>query len=86
LYWSIIRPTVTYACETWVLNETMKNKLMVFGREVLREIFGPTKERDGTGRIKTDDELDKLIRHKNMINYIKAQRLTFWHRNLTFKF
>jgi hypothetical protein len=32
---------------------------------VLRKIFGPTKERDGTWRIKTSDELDKLIRHKN---------------------
>ena len=27
LYWSIIRPIVTYACETWVLKETIKNKL-----------------------------------------------------------
>jgi hypothetical protein len=31
---------------------------MVFGRKVLRRIFRPTKERDGTWRIKTDDELD----------------------------
>jgi hypothetical protein len=35
LYWSIIRPTVTYGCETWVLKETIKNKLMVFERKVL---------------------------------------------------
>jgi len=46
---------------------------------VLRKIFGPTKQRDGTWRIKTNDELDKLIRHKNIINYIKAQRLSFGH-------
>ena len=72
LYWSIIRPTVTYACETWILKETIKNKLMVFERKVLRKIFGPTKEKDGTQRIKTNYELDKLIRHKNIINYIKA--------------
>jgi hypothetical protein len=52
LYWSIIRPTVTYVRETWFLKETMKNKLMVFERKVLRKIFGPTKERDGTWRIK----------------------------------
>jgi hypothetical protein len=26
-------------------------------------------------RIKTNDELDKLIRHKNIINYIKAQKV-----------
>jgi hypothetical protein len=29
-----------------------KNKLMVFERKVLRKIFGPTKERDGTWRMK----------------------------------
>jgi hypothetical protein len=51
---------------------------MVFERKVLREIFGPTKERDGTWRIKTNDELDKLIRHKNIINYIKTQRLSWF--------
>jgi len=55
---AIIRPIVTFACEAWVLKETIKNKLMVFGRKVLRRIFRPTKERDGTWRIKTDDELD----------------------------
>jgi hypothetical protein len=44
----------------------------------VRKIFGPTKERDGTWRIKTNDELDKLIRRKNIINYIKAQRLSWF--------
>jgi hypothetical protein len=29
---------------------------------------------DGAWRIKTNDELDKLIRDKNIINYMKAQR------------
>ena len=48
---------------------------MVFERKVLRKIFGHTKERDGTGRVKTNDEVDKLIRHKNIISYIKAQKL-----------
>jgi hypothetical protein len=31
---------------------------VVFGRNVLRRIFGPTKERDGTWRIKTNEELE----------------------------
>jgi hypothetical protein len=44
LYWSIIRPIVTYACEISVLKETLKNKLMEFERKVLKRIFGPTKE------------------------------------------
>jgi hypothetical protein len=78
LYWSTIRPTVTYGCETWVLEGTVKSKLMVFERKVLRKIFGPTKETDGTWRIKIKDELHKLIRHKNIINYIKTQRLRWF--------
>ena len=69
----IIRPTVTFGCEVWVLKETVKNKLMVFERKVLRKIFDPIKQRDGTWRIKTNNELDDLIRHKNVINQIKAQ-------------
>jgi hypothetical protein len=51
---------------------------MLFERKVLRKIFGPTKERDGIWRIKINYELDKLIGHKNIINYIKAQRLSWF--------
>ena len=58
-----------------VLKGTVKNKLMVFERKVSRKIYGPTKERDGTWRIKSNDE---LIRHKNIINHIKAQRLSWF--------
>jgi hypothetical protein len=50
-------------------------RVKVFEKKVLRRIFGPTKERDGAWRIKTNDE---LIRHKNVINYIKAQRLSWF--------
>jgi hypothetical protein len=30
------------------------------------------------GESKQQDELDKLIRHKNIINHIKAQRLSWF--------
>jgi hypothetical protein len=63
---------------TWVLKEAIKNKLMVYERKVLRKIFSPTKEGDGTWRIKTNDILDELIRHKSMINHIKTQRLSWF--------
>ena len=29
-------------------------------------------------RIKTNKELDKLIKHKNIVNYIKAQRRSWF--------
>ena len=47
---------------------------MVFERNVLRKIFGPTKERDGTWGIKTNDELDKLIRHKSRSQWPRGLR------------
>jgi len=68
---------VTYACETWVLKENMKTKLRVFERKVLRRIYGPTKEKDGTWQIKLNEELNRLTGNKNIINYTKAQRLAW---------
>ena len=68
---------MTYASETWALKETIIQKLLVFERKILRIIFGPTKENQ-IWRVKTNEELDKLIRHKNIINYIKAQRLSWF--------
>jgi len=54
----------------------------VFERKILRKIFGPTKEANGTWRIKTNKELDELIKHRNTINCVKAQRLSwFGHIN-----
>jgi hypothetical protein len=80
LYLSFIRSIVKYACEAWVLKETIKNKLMIFERKLFRRNFSKKKERDGTWRTKTNDE---LIRHKNVINRIKAQRLSwFGHLHL----
>jgi len=66
---------VTCASETWVLKETIIQKLLVFERKVLRGIFGPTKENQ-TWRIKNNEELDKLIKHGNTVNCIEAQRLS----------
>jgi len=60
-----------------VLKETTIQKLLVFERKILRRIFGPTKENQ-IWRIKTNEELDKLIKHKNIVNYIKAQRLSWF--------
>ena len=69
LYRTVIRPIVTYASETWVLKEAIIQKLLVFERQILRRIFGPTKENQ-MWRVKTNEELDKVIKHKNIINYI----------------
>ena len=78
MYQTLVRPVVTYACEMWVLKENIKTKLRVFERKALRRIYGPTKESDGTWRFKSNEELNRLIGNKNIINYIKAQRLAWF--------
>jgi hypothetical protein len=47
---------------------------MVFERKILRKIFGPTYE-NGSWRIKTNQELHKIIKYKNIINFARAQTL-----------
>jgi hypothetical protein len=82
LYWSVIRPTVVYSCETWVLKESIIHRLSVFESKILRKIFVPTKEDNGSWRIKANIELDELIKHRNIINNVQAQRLSwFGHIN-----
>jgi hypothetical protein len=48
---------------------------VIFERKILRKIFVPTKELNGMWRIKTNEELDDLIQQKNIIRFIKSQRL-----------
>jgi hypothetical protein len=54
---------IKYDSKTWVLKESMKQKLLIIERKILRRIFRPTNDRDVTWRIKTNDELNYLIRN-----------------------
>jgi hypothetical protein len=72
LYRTLIRPILTYASETQVLEENSLQKLMICVRKTLWKIFGPTKESNGLWRIKTNEELDDLIQQQNVIGFIKS--------------
>ena len=49
-----------------------QNRLLVFERRVLRKIYGPTLDNGGTWRIKTNEELEILIKKK----YCKIYKIT----------
>ena len=73
---------MVYGWEMWLLTERMTEKLSVFESKILRKIFGPTKVGNAIWRIKTNKELDELIKRRKIINYVKAQRLSwFGHIN-----
>ena len=59
------------------VKETIINRLMVFERKILIKIYCPTYE-NGVWRIKTNQELDKIIKRKNIINFFKAQKLGWY--------
>jgi len=75
IYKSIIRPIVTYGCETWAMTVTEQNRLLIFERRVLRKIYGLTQHNDGTWRIKTNEELEIIIKKETVLRFIKSQRL-----------
>jgi hypothetical protein len=54
---------------------TEQNRLLVFERRILRKIYGPTQDIDGTWRRKTNEELEILIKKQNIVRFIKSQRL-----------
>src|SRR5215469_11914792 len=57
-----------------------KYKIKINGirKEDLKKNLWTHKTRDGTWRIKTNEELNRLTKSQNIINYIKAQRLAWF--------
>ena len=51
IYKSLIRPVVTYGCEAWTLTTRDEQYLRIFERKILRKIFGPVQDKDGSWRI-----------------------------------
>ena len=66
----MIRPMLTYASETWVLNKQDIRRLGVFERKILRAIFGPRKE-NYEWRIKYNNELYELYGEPDIVTLHK---------------
>jgi len=46
---------------------------MIFERRIMRKIFGPTRTDDGYWRIKTNQEINEILKVQNIIGLIKKQ-------------
>jgi hypothetical protein len=57
--------------------ENMINKLIIFEIRIMRKIFGPTRKDDGYWRIKTNQEINEILKGQNIIRFIKKQRLNW---------
>jgi hypothetical protein len=77
LHNTLIHPTVTYASETWVLKENTINKLITFKRKIMRKIYGPTRKEDGYWRIKTNQEINNILKGQNIIGLLKKKKINW---------
>jgi hypothetical protein len=70
-YDSVIKPVLTYACETLALKEYYEAMLLAFERKILKKSHGPAKETDNTCRIRRKDELYHITGNRNISNFIR---------------
>jgi len=70
----IHKTIITYSSEPWTLTAKDENNLCIFGRRILRKIFGPVNI-DNIWRIRNNMEIDKLIEGADIVRVIKAQRI-----------
>jgi hypothetical protein len=75
IYKTVILPVVLYGWETLSLTLRGEHRLKVFENRVLRRIFGPKREEDGSWRILNNDELHSLYSSPKIVRVIKSRRM-----------
>jgi hypothetical protein len=81
IYRTVILPVVLYGCQTWSLTLGEEQILRVFQNRVLRKVFGPKREEDGSWRKLHNDELHGLYSSPNIVRVIKSRRMR-WARHV----
>jgi hypothetical protein len=71
IYTILIRPVVTYTCETWTLSIQDTNNVLVFETQILKTLFGPINSKEGW-RIRNNNEMQKMLKVKDTVKYIKG--------------
>jgi len=77
IYRSLIRPVVTYGCEAWTVTDRDEQQLRIFEHRILRKIFGPVQNEDGSWRIRMNYELNELIENEDIVRFTKSRRIAW---------
>jgi hypothetical protein len=48
---------------------------MIFEKKIMRKIFGPTRSDDGYWRLKTNQEINDILKGQNIIGFIKKTKI-----------
>jgi hypothetical protein len=68
---------VTYRCEVWTLTNRYEKHLRIFEHRILRKIFGPVQNEDGSWRIRMNYELNELTGNADIVRLIKSRRIAW---------
>ena len=75
LYTVLIKPIVMFGCESWTLTDEYERWLLTFERRIMRVIFGPKRDDDGTYRVLYNHEIRNLMKVPDIVRCIKSQRV-----------
>jgi hypothetical protein len=75
IYKTVILSVVLYGCETWSLALREAHRMRVFENRVLRNVFGPKREEDGSWRKLHNDEVHSLYSSMKIVRVIKSRRM-----------
>jgi hypothetical protein len=50
-------------------------KSKIFVRKVLRSVYGPVQDSNNEWRVRTNQEIEALMKEENIVRFIKSQRL-----------
>jgi hypothetical protein len=60
------------------MNTSHEKKLKIFERKILRSIYGPVQDSNKEWRVRTNQEIEALIKEENIVRFIKSQRLALY--------
>jgi hypothetical protein len=66
----MILPVVNYGCEAWRLTNRDEQHLRIFELRILKKIFGPLQNENGSWRIRMNYELNELIGNADIVRFI----------------
>ncbi|KAG1662543.1 Neprilysin-4 [Nymphon striatum] len=76
IYKTVIRPILTYGCETWPMTSDTERNFRTFENRILRRITGPVFDEGlQKWRIKYNQELYDELQHTAITNWIKSRQV-----------
>jgi competence protein ComGF len=58
-----------------MINITHEEKLEIFESKILRRIHGPVQDSNNEWRVRTNQEIEALMKEENIVRFIKSQKL-----------